>query len=205
MFPVRTHIFGFHTQIVFAKYADTFVKKIFSERKTMALAADAVVALNLWMYIAHILYDTVSKCEASTNSSPSGIIISTGDLAQNIDEAAAYWIGDYQETGNSKTGHLLYALTEKFGEKFGQDAGGQSIVNRNIIKLLTNAKNTLTFQNACGAKSNTHYKLRVIIDEIIIQMATPLIQSLIHNLKVNDAGRVKIFALSVVCLLFACL
>eukprot|EP00593_Proboscia_inermis_P010055 CAMPEP_0171325306 /NCGR_PEP_ID=MMETSP0816-20121228/116730_1 /TAXON_ID=420281 /ORGANISM="Proboscia inermis, Strain CCAP1064/1" /LENGTH=763 /DNA_ID=CAMNT_0011824461 /DNA_START=15 /DNA_END=2304 /DNA_ORIENTATION=- len=209
------------------KYADTFVNFAFSNTKPKALAADAMVALNLWMYISHVLYDTVTKCEASTNSSPmgvfsssgalaqaideaaafgsvTGVFSSSGALAQAIDEAAAFWIGDSQQTGNSRTGHLLYALTEKIGESFGQDTNGQVLVNTNILKLLNNAKSTVTFVNACGPRSNTHLVLRVIVDKIIIQMTIPLIQNLLYNLKVYDAGRVKLYALSVVPLIAGC-
>ena len=72
------------------KYADTFVNFSFSNTNPKALIADTMVALTLWMYISHVLYNTVTKCEVSTNSSPMGVFSSSGALARAIDEAVAF-------------------------------------------------------------------------------------------------------------------
>ena len=114
------------------KYADTFVMKVFSENRKNTLAAEDVVALNLWMHIAHVLYVVGSMCKASTNSSSSEIFLSTGDLAKKIDVATAYWIGDSLQIGNFKDGHLLYVLIKKTDKP----QVGVSMMKKELLILL---------------------------------------------------------------------
>lgn len=172
-------------------YADTFVRNSFDNGR---LAADAAVALNLWMAIVHKLYAAVSNCKAN---------IHDGNV-HVLDEAAAFYIGDDQLTGFASTGNLLYALAEDMGARFNQDSSGQSEVNRRVLGLLNSAKDQVTFVNACRPNTSTHVKLKHIADELVSVMAIPLLQSLIHNMYLNNQAKVKLYATSIVPLLAGC-
>lgn len=179
-------------------YANTIVQDSFkvksNEGKT--LAAEAAVALNVWMYLAHILHQTLTDCRNGQLAGKDGV--------HSIDEAVAYWIGDGQIAGDAERGHLLYALAEKMGEEFQLDVSGQSRTNTNILRLFHEAKIELSFPESCISDQNSYRRLYHIVNKITSQMAIPLVQSLIHHLRQNDAERVKVYAHAVVPLVAAC-
>jgi len=196
-------------------YANTYVQRLFDKSETSAIAPEAAIVLNLWMYIVHKLYDTVSDCKKNmkiTNDSINLTPNSAKGLRDNdggvfaLDEAVSYWIGDSQQTGEGNQGHLLYALTERIGEYFGQGKGstGQAVVNTKILRLFNEAKNEIVLADACTVKSDTDLRLRRIADKITRQMTIPLVQSLIHNMVINDKERVKLYAISFVPLIAGC-
>jgi len=178
-------------------YADSIVQDSFNVKnvESKTLAAEAAVALNIWMYLAHTLYHTLDECK-------NGLLASDGGI-HAIDEAVAYWIGDGQVTGSAGRGHLLYALAEEMGEEFQMDEVGQVRTNTNILRLFHQAKIELSLPDAC-ADPGTYKKLYHVVNKIISQMAIPLIQGLIHNLRRNDAERVKLYAYATVPLFASC-
>jgi hypothetical protein len=177
-------------------YADTVVQSLLSSsnQAIQKLAVEAVVILNVWMYLTHQLFQTLQNCQNKT------IVGSKG--AQAIDVAVAYWMGDGQVTGDP--GHLLYGLAEQKGKDFNVVQGGQSRTNKNILRLFNEAKYQLSFPNACQSNPNTFPSLFRIVNQIISQMTIPLIQGLIENLKNNDRGRSTLYAQAFVPLVSAC-
>jgi hypothetical protein len=177
-------------------YADDYVMSTFSNSNGAAktLPAEAALALNLWMYLNHLLYDTLRHCEERK--------ITNDDGVQSIDEAAAYWIGD--AAGSDAPGSLLYGLAEKMGEIFKLNDAGQSRTNANMMRLFNEAKNELTLPNACTDSPTTVIRLRSIINKISGQMTIPLIQGLIHNVRTNDRDRVDLYAHAYVPLVAGC-
>lgn len=177
-------------------YADTIVQALLSSSKPglQKLSVEAVVILNVWMYLAHQLYQTLEDCKNKTITGSNGV--------NAIDVAVAYWMGDGQVTGSP--GHLLYGIAEQKGKDFKVVQGGQSITNRNILRLFNEAKYQLSFPNACSSNPNTYPSLFRIVNEIIPQMTIPLIQGLIESLRNNDRDRSKLYAQAFVPMVAAC-
>lgn len=179
-------------------YADFFVNEYFqsSNRDVQLLAAEAVVVYNVWMYLAHELYETLHLCKNKTLVDMDGI--------HSIDEAVAYWIGDGQVAGDAEQGHLLYALAEQMGDRFGVDESGQSRTNTNILRLFNQAKLELSLPTACTDNPETFPRLFQIINKIISWMTVPLVQGLIHSMRENDKERVKLYARGVIPMVSVC-
>jgi hypothetical protein len=169
-------------------YADTLVNEAFTltSSTSKTVPVEAALVLNLWMEVAHMLHKMLYLCKNKEIKDTDGVYA--------VDVVAAYWIGDSQVAGNGDQGHLLYALAERMGELFNMDVGGQSRTNTNIIRLLNQAKNEIMLPNACSENPAAFGRLSQISNKIMSQMAIPLIQGLIHNLRVNDRDRVKIYA-----------
>ena len=178
------------------EYADTIVQEAFAagvEEKS-PIAAEAAVALNLWMELANELYHTSRNCESRQIFDDDGI--------HSIDEAVAYWIGDGQS--ESSDGHLLYALAEKMGDAFStRGSTGQSNVNVKVLHLFHQAKIELSVPNACS-DHETYRRLRQIVTKLTTQMIVVQIQALIHNLRVGDRKRVRVYAHGFVPLVVGC-
>jgi len=177
-------------------YADKFVIQTFTQG---ILAAEAVVVLNLWMVVVHKVYSAVSLCKSKMNGSS----LEEGGV-HVLDEAVAYWIGEDQMTGSAYEGHLLYALAEDMGSRFNQDDGGQSIVNKKVLRLFNEAKDQITFANTCTIHSRTHIKLKHIADELVSVMTIPLLQGLIFYMNKGSAQGAKLYAVAVIPLLAGC-
>lgn len=182
-----------------SQYADSVVREMLikgAASKT-PLAAEAAVALNLWMELANELFDTVANCKNQTLTDDDGI--------HSIDEAAAYWIGDGQIAGDSEKGHLLYALAEKMGDYFNINTAGQSRTNINILRLFYHAKMEVSLANACVNNQDTAARVRHIVDQIVSLMVVVNVQALIHYLLVsNERDRVRIYAHAFVPLVAGC-
>ena len=179
-------------------YADSIVNQAFATNnpKAKSLAAEAMLAMNLWMFLAHELFETLGHCKNQ--------VIADTDGVHSIDEAVAYWIGDGQIVGDGENGNLFYALAERMGDKFKMNLNGQSRTNFNILRLFNQAKIELSFPDACTENPNTYPRLRQIVYRILTQMTIPLVQSLIHHLRENDRERVKLYAQAVAPLTAAC-
>lgn len=187
-------------------YADTFISSLLYSKSPAA--ANAMVAVTIWMQVAHSLHSSYDACKTSfltDGRSIDGRGLQDSDPALFIDEAAAYWIGDNQDTGSSSKGHLLYALTEFIGDKFEKvPVGSQSEINTRIIDLFNKAKNHIAISRGCSTSEESHLKLRGIINELIPMMAVPLLRSLLYYLSEEDSAMVKVYATAVLPLFSAC-
>lgn len=180
-------------------YADSIVGNIFdaaSNADTKMLPVEAILSLNLWMHLAHSLYETLLHCKNKEIKDEDGI--------HSMDIAVAYWIGDGQISGSGENGHLLYAMAERMGEVFNMETGGQSRTNTNILKLVNEAKQEISLPGACSESPSSYLHLTRMTNDILSLMAVPLIQSLIHALREDDTARVQLFAQAVVPLTAGC-
>ena len=180
-------------------YADTLVEDAFNQVSATekSLPIEAAVALNLWMYVVHLLQKALDACKNGEIREDDGI--------HSMDVAVAYWIGDGQVAGASDRGHLLYALAEEMADHFGTvGTVGESEANKRILRLFNEAKNEISLPGACSDNPGTYIRLRHVVNRLVPQMAVPLIQGLIHNLRLNDFARVKIYASAVVPLFAGC-
>jgi hypothetical protein len=173
-------------------YADTLVEDTFQKISTggRTVPAEAAVALNLWMHVVHLLHETLRLCKKKELRNDDGV--------HSMDVAVAYWIGDGQVAGDGERGHLLYAFAEQMGDIFNMDDGGQSRTNTNILRLFNEAKNEISLPGACSESPASFIRLRRIVNNLESQMAIPLIQGLIHHLRMNNRDRVKVYAHAVV-------
>jgi len=180
------------------EYGDSIVQESFltGAPQKLPTAAEAAVALNLWMELANELFQTLTNCKDRKLTDDDGI--------HSIDEAAAYWIGDGQLAGDSQNGHLFYALAEKMGDIFQINEADQSRTNTNILRLFHQAKIELSLPDVCSGSPTTYRRLRHIVDKITSQMMIVNIQALLHNLYIKDHPRVRIYAHGVVPLIAAC-
>jgi hypothetical protein len=184
-------------------YGHSAVQELFDEADKAgippgSLPAEAAVALIIWGYITHELYEMILRCKKYSSTSDE-------DGVHSIDEAVAYWIGEGQETGSKTNGYLLYRLSEEGGELFDQKLlGGQSRTNKNILKLFKETSLQLAFDGTCGQNDSILRTLTMLTNKIIAQMTVPLIQHLIYNLMRNDGPRVALYAKAVVPLLAPC-
>jgi hypothetical protein len=178
-------------------FADNFVQKAFlaTSESSRSLAAEASVALNVWMYLSHMLYTTLDSCGGGAFSGTDGV--------HAIDEAAALWIGNDQIAGDDQ-GYLLYALAEEMGKHFNIGKTGQAKANTVMLKLLNEARDELSAPNACSDTSSTFTRLHDIVNNIMSQMIIPLVQGLIHNIQMNDKDRVELYAQAFVPLVASC-
>lgn len=198
--------YGYYKGSPVEQYADTFVENAFDNTITPSLAVEAIVALNIWMAVIHELYDQVNQCrkEAILVTGARRLEQSYGPLP--VDIAAAYYIGDGQQTGSSQSGHMLYRLAEEAGERFGQDStgNGEAEINTKVLSQFNKIKGEIAFADACTAESNTVANLRILVDKTTSYMTVPLIQTLIHAMKQNDPYHVQLYALSVIPLIAGC-
>jgi hypothetical protein len=191
------------------EYADAVISNLLYYEAPEAEAA--MVAITIWMQVAHSLHAAYDSCRSSISSEGrSGFnkrhlqqSDDNDDPSLFIDEAAAYWMGDHQDTGTSQ-GHLLYALTELIADKFETPSESESTINMMIVELLNKAKNHIAISRGCSTSEDSHLKLKGIIDEIIPLMAVPLLRCLIHYLNENELIMVKVFAAAVLPLFSAC-
>ena len=151
------------------EYGNTIVRSLFKENNQQ-IETEAILVLNVWMAVAHELYETWRQCRLHNDVNASMIA---------LDAAAALWIGSDQTFGSNEDGHSLYRLAEIAGERFGQDTG-ESRVNTLIVETLNSIQTNLSTGLDCTEES----KSMIIRDEIfnILNLMTiPLVQNLIHH------------------------
>ena len=187
-------------------YADSFISNLLYQNSPEA--SIAMVTITIWMQVAHSLHAAHASCKNAGLTDGRTIDsrnLQDGGPALYLDEAAAYWIGDNQDTGSSRNGHLLYAFTELTGEKFeDRPSGVESSINTQIVDLFNKAKNHISISRGCSTSEGSHLKLKGIIDEIIPLMAVPLLRGLFYYMDNDDPVMVKVLAIAVLPMFSAC-
>ena len=170
-----------------SEYANYVVESILNSEELSAstLASEASIALNVWMYVVHLLYKILSGCRHQQFDGTDGV--------HAVDEVVAYWIGDGQGFRETQ-GHLLYGMTEVMGQLFGTLDQGQSRANRKILSLFNEAKAEIAMPKSCTNNAASSAQMHSIVNNIISLMTVPLVQALIHNIYVQDKNRVALYA-----------
>ncbi len=179
----------------------------------------SMVAITIWMQVVHSPHSAYGACCLAISEEQSGFSernlqrSTDDDPSLFIDEAAAYWMGDNQDTGSSLQGHLLYALTEFIADKFEtpsdsessiKPSDSESSINLKVIDLFNKAKNHIAISRDCSTSEKSHLKLKGIVDELIPLMAVPLLRCLLYHLSKNELTMVKVYATAVLPLFSAC-
>eukprot|EP00814_Leptocylindrus_danicus_P009713 CAMPEP_0116007352 /NCGR_PEP_ID=MMETSP0321-20121206/2251_1 /TAXON_ID=163516 /ORGANISM="Leptocylindrus danicus var. danicus, Strain B650" /LENGTH=764 /DNA_ID=CAMNT_0003476037 /DNA_START=21 /DNA_END=2316 /DNA_ORIENTATION=- len=182
-------------------------KSFFDDVSNPALAVESAVALNLWMFVSHEIYDAIEDCKAASVEINREVGLTRNDHAAHaLDEAIAYWIGTGQDGGRNR-GHALYSLAQRAGELFGTNVdGGEAKVNTEIIELYHEGRSVLAFSDSCTGSENDDAlaRLHSVANRIHARMMIPLMQMLIHGMREQDIGRVGIYARAVVPQISAC-
>ena len=185
-------------------YAHDFVGELLADVASGTLAVEAIVALNLWMYVAHELWQSVSECAYSTLNRMDGSTLENVNAkgAQSFDEAIAYWIGEGQSNGDTD-GYALYNLAQTAGDAF-DTIDTEAYANSKIKRLYEEGRALLSFEAACTEDSNTLEQLWHVTNEMVSQMMIPLVQMLILSMKERDYHRIQIYAIAIVPQISAC-
>ena len=162
------------------------------------LAADAMIALDLWMYASHMIYSGAFLCEEKTQAdNPDAVDIGIELVGGGMDEFIALWIGEGQQAG-STVGHSLYAWAERAAKKFGTKTA-EADVNTRLKLLYEEGGIALSLQNACTNLSpSTAIQLWNIAAQMQKQMMVPLYQWLISSLIERNKPSVDLYAKALV-------
>ena len=93
--------YGYYDGAPVEQYANSFVERAFENTLAPTLAVEAIVALNIWMAVVHELYAQVKLCRNQANVAV-GRSSESSNIVLPVDIAAAYYIGDGQQTGSSE-------------------------------------------------------------------------------------------------------
>ena len=190
----------------FAAYADSYVQEAFKEEKGTA-GPEAAVALNLWMYAAHVLTVALEDCALEASGVNLDIIGRDEDLGgaeSAIDTFIAFWIG---ASGGSKSDARgsLQGMTDRAAGMFGTtNSAGEANANENIKDLYREFVQILSFSGACREGGDSVEKLWGIAHRIVAHMQIPLIQLLIDAMVNEEQDFITLYAKAVVPQMSAC-
>ena len=174
-------------------YSDRFIRSTITSDP--GLTADAIVALDMWMYASHLLNWGVDLCsKRAAADSPDTL----EDIAGGgMDEFIALWIGAYQTPGTAE-GHSLYAWTQEAGNLFGTN-NPEAKANEDLKLMYQNGAGILSLPHACTNEDmNGAKELWAISQQMISKMFVPQIQMLIHALLSKDVGLTELYAIAFV-------
>mmetsp|Transcript_33005 Transcript_33005/g.76042 ORF Transcript_33005/g.76042 Transcript_33005/m.76042 type:complete len:673 (-) Transcript_33005:78-2096(-) len=157
-------------------------KKYYEDRYIQLAVARGSIALHVWMFVAHLLYEVADSCGSNLVARD---VDQSGDGGLHaVDEVAAFYIGDNQKIGDHESGESLYNLAEKGRQYFGTTKEGQAKVNYQVITLLRQMKDIIKYSDGCKSSNNISTKNDIMTnaDQILKLMTIPLVQMLIHNM-----------------------
>jgi hypothetical protein len=163
-------------------YADTIVRLALDPNKgnSRTLAADGSVVLNIFMAIAHRLYDSVRQCKQG------------GDPVSYIDSAVALWIGREQAEGAFDSGWMMYAQAQKAAQLYGL-VEGEAKVNSRLMDLFNEAQ---TEAHSCRNNTENFKELRLVVETLVRTLSTPLLQRVLFHIAESNRNNVELYALS---------
>mmetsp|Transcript_1686 Transcript_1686/g.1899 ORF Transcript_1686/g.1899 Transcript_1686/m.1899 type:complete len:779 (+) Transcript_1686:110-2446(+) len=187
-----------------AFYADSFVRTRIA--RSSKSSGDAIVALHLWMYATHVLYDGLNTCRLLSNGGLPDLVSKLN--GGGMDEFIGIWIGQDQEDGTME-GHSLYSMTERAQSLFTPSTISNSLpeaaTNTNIRMLYQKGITALSFLNACSnGNEDTVRVLWSVTQEIISTMYIPLMQLLLDALYRKDSESIQLYAMALIPQLCQC-
>jgi len=174
----------------YALYGDSAIQHLAAADKLDVLP-DAILALGLWMYAAHLLHEGVLQCSRRSKADDPNFVQLVG--GGGFDEFIGLWIGADQSLA-SEDGDSLYAWTQKIGLKFGTNSP-EAAVNSRLKLLYHEGITALSKGDACTkANTRTTQQLWNVASRMINEMVKPLFQYLIYSLRIGDQELVSIYA-----------
>lgn len=157
--------------------------------RSVKLAAEASISMNIWMMIVHQLYEAERRCEGAP------------DAAKYIDSAVGLWIGEEQGEAMFDTGYSMYSLGQEAHKLYGNPEE-EAPANTKLMTLFGEAQ--AAARMCGGGDPNARIKLRERNDEVIKGLTLPLVQMLLYYLSVQDANYVELFSLAFIPQLITC-
>ena len=130
------------------------------------LGSKVVVVMEIWMMIAHKLYESARRCGNARNS------------PQLIDSAVALWIGQEQEEGKYRSGWSMYAVAQEVIELYGVTER-EAKVNSALMDLFVQAQ---ALTATCSSDKTASSALSMLVDEIVRHLSIPLLQHLLFHM-----------------------
>lgn len=174
-------------------YSDRFIRSTIASSTEMT--ADAIIALDMWMFAAHLLNKGVDLCAKRAAADNPDSLEDLG--GGGMDEFIALWIGTDQAPASAE-GHSLYAWAQRAGALFGTD-NPEAQVNVDLKLLYQQGAGVLSLPHACTKEDNAGVEdLWSVAQQMLSKTYVPQIQMLIHSLLVEDETSVALYAMSTV-------
>merc|ERR1712176_472366 len=160
-------------------YISTYMFSLFSDESD--LVGEALIALTMWMYVTHELWNNVKDCAEAFEE------VNTLKNKKSFDAAIGYFIGTGQESGSRK-GWSVYALMQAAAEQFDTLDGGLAVSNEKMRVFYKIGSMSLVSKNSPVCQSHVSFRSMWTISNLMIRaMMVPLIQMLIAAIMENDA------------------
>lgn len=143
------------------------------------LGSKTAVVMEIWMMIAHRLYESSRRCQKALSS------------PELIDSAVGLWIGQDQEMESFRKGWSIYSLAQEAAELYGLEEK-EARINTLLMEQF-NALRSLV--SSCAEQTGVYEKLRKAVDEAVKGLSVPLLQHLLLSMSNNDYEYVELFAL----------
>jgi len=157
------------------------------------LEVESILVTGLWMRVYHYLYDIFRGCGTGKSN--------TSLMRENLDRAAALWIGQKQIYGSNTVGVMLYNLAERASVEFGQDKG-EAAINSKFLSILEKIRLTIIDAKCSIVSETTDIGNEIMnqhLSDAVRQMNALLVQRLIHFMATDvDTKFTKLYALSLV-------
>lgn len=175
-------------------YSDRFIRSTITS--TTARTAEAIVALDMWMYATHVLYKGIDLCSRRAAADNPDRLEDLG--GGGMDEFIALWIGAEQTPG-SVEGHSLYAWAQEAGNLFGTN-NPEARANEDLKLLYQQGEGVLSLPHACTKEGDSTgvQQLWNVAEQMISKMLIPQLQMLIHSLMIEDEDLVALYAMATV-------
>lgn len=162
-------------------YAHNYVELLLHDSNSGTLAADAVLALSVWMECSRYLWDTLANCRSVTF-----------DGSHSLERFMSAWIGAEQTLDD---GYGLFFLAQKASQLFG-NTDALSPTNNDILKLYEKMQKILSIDGTCKSVPgrNSFEETYSLILRIQSKMMIPLAQLLISSLLEEDLPAIKMYA-----------
>jgi len=175
-------------------YSDRFIRSTITS--TTALTAEAIVALDMWMYATHVLYKGIDLCSKRAAADNPDRLEGLG--GGGMDEFIALWIGA-EQTPASTEGHSLYAWAQEAGNLFGTN-NPEAKANEDLTLLYQQGAGVLSLPHACTKEGDSTgvQQLWNVAQQMISKMLIPQLQMLIHSLMIEDENLAVLYAIAIV-------
>jgi hypothetical protein len=171
-------------------FGDTVVTLALTPEKgnSPQLGAEAAVVMNIFMMIAHRLYDSVRQCKQMSDGVPM------------IDSAVGLWIGREQGQGAYDSGWMMYSRAQEAAKLYGKPTG-EAAINTKLMDLFNQAQ---AIAKTCVTEPNAHKQLQQITDSIIRTMSSVSLQLMLAHISVKNQNNVELYALAFIPQAVAC-
>ena len=152
-----------------------------SQQYDAKLTAETIRVTNLWMATVQLLYDALYVCEDNPELGEDPTFINP------IDQAAAFWFGNFDETALTGSGSL-YAWAERIRSEFSFgtapspfDANKEILEGLNYLQTKLNDCMNINPSSTIEAGGDHSLEMRKVVDKLTKVMTVPLVQNLIHH------------------------